>query len=377
MRRGGALSPSATTDSKPTIREVNNLLHNLRGEHFRQERNRNPTTPVSPSSHYVAPDKPTLPISQIFGSDDAIAKAFDNLALDLDAESAVREDRSQPAWRKKALSLLFAYAPLRVSDEESDMPAWNEEDDYTIPPLTLFCLRALAGYCRSVSSFAEDLVPYLPPHLRRLLLRWTAVHAPLSNTKLYALCEPEMGGHADGELIVVGPHASLPKDYFKTADVTDEEAFAFASSSQSREDDPPPPESWTSTTDTSDTSWDSSSSYTKDEPPPLLSLALISLPIPVHTLFTLPRTLTHLALLSLPTLTPIHRLPRLLPNIEVLDLSYNVWLGQPKIVSNANMAGESLLWRTEWVRWGRLRVLGLRECGVGKGEGGGCGCEGE
>ena len=110
-----------------------------------------------------------------------------------------------------------------------------------------------------------------------------------------------------------------------------------------------------------------------------------------------------------PSWTALHRLPRLLPLLEVLDLSYNPWLGQPKIVPfsagdtrldqrrdgalhpgiaigggtfgrdtrewrdggenssvDGRRTGENLLERTEWTRWSSLKVLGLRECGVGK-----------
>ena len=355
-----------------------------------------------------------LPVSQIFGEEDYEADLSSHSDTKDHHQSVLPSsviERGQSGWRKKALALLFFYAPL-VADQVAQPPlspsALARDEEFPsprgVPPLTLLCMRTLLSYYRGSTLFTEELVPYLMPHLRKMLLRWTAVHAPLSNAKLFALCTTNTGmevadgdhtfpGHVDGELIVVGPQASLPVNYFKEVDV-DGEGEPLGPSSATGHFFPP---------DVSDSirriredapmgeaaedfSWDSSSS-TQDEPPPLTTLVLVNTPLPVPTLFTLPPTLTHLALLGLPSLTPIHRLPRLLPLLEILDLSYNWWLSQPKIVSMSDESGngggstsdngseesgkakekrgENLLERTEWTRWSRLRILGLRECGVG------------
>lgn len=305
------------------------------------------------------------------------------------------------------MGLLFAHVPLRIESNDASSSSWTEGSDAPkeILPLTVHCLRVLLQYYRG-SSFTEDLVPCLPLHIRRQLLRWTAVHAPLTSAKLQALCEE---GQVDGELIVVGPYASLPVNYFKDVDTEMMDGLLTPGSSALQNDSDEPMDTDNRTED----AWDATSSIQSDEPPPLHTLALVNTHLPVPTCFTLPPTLTHLALLSLPGLTPIHRLPRLLPLLEVLDLSYNPWLGQPKIVPfsagdtsldqrrdgafhpgigigiggggppfggdmrdwrdggesssvSGRRTGENLLERTEWARWSSLKVLGLRECGVGK-----------
>lgn len=341
-----------------------------RGEHFRHARNQTNRNFIARRIEYSSANR-TLPIEQIFGenipSDDDEPHTPSSGSRSRSQPASNVENRDRPEWRKRALALLFSQAPLRPTDELLS-PTTLERDSGSnvrpvvreIPLLAELCLRVILPYCQG-QSFAEDLVPYLPPHLRRLLLRWSAVHAPLNRNNLYALCEPELGGHADGDLVVVGPYASLPANYFKRveAEATDTAAQVAESSSAF------PMQQEAAMEVDSSGSWDSDSSK-EDETPPLTLLALVSTPLSTPTLFTLPPSLTHLALLSLPTLTPIHRLPRLLPLLEVLDLSYNLWIGQPKIFGNTGEGGETLLERTEWSRWSRLRVLGLRECGVSK-----------
>ena len=90
------------------------------------------------------------------------------------------------------------------------------------------------------------------------------------------------------------------------------------------------------------------------------TLIILSTAVPVNMLLAFPPTLTHLALLALPTSTHIFRLPRICPLIEVLDISYNKWLTQP------HAGNESVLQRIEWDRWSRLRVVGLKGTGVGE-----------
>ena len=99
-----------------------------------------------------------------------------------------------------------------------------------------------------------------------------------------------------------------------------------------------------------------------DTPLSLTTLGLLSSPFPSSLLFSLPPTLTHLALLALPQHAPIHRLPQICPLLEVLDLSFNKWLsGKDEYGAGPS---DGTLSRVEWRRWGHLRVLGLRECGV-------------
>ncbi|KZT09521.1 uncharacterized protein LAESUDRAFT_810529 [Laetiporus sulphureus 93-53] len=353
-------------ERKPISREVTNLLHTLRGEHYRHEQNLQRSKARVPS--YRFRQNPTLPFDQIYadrqpeqrrpilypdvptpvklGPEGVLEYAY--------PRGPVPGPTPPPSWsrlfgkgkgkeveesehRAEALSLIFSHLPTTAGAPRSADAASS-----SIPPLTLICLQYLLSLfsdSERADDFAE-IVPYIPPHLRRDLMRWSAQHSPLPSSKLFALCDAE--GHADGELIVVGPQASLPRNYFrriKAADMSTEHVDAVHGDQEATED------------------WDSTNVYT---PAALHTLVLLSSPLPVDTLLTFPPTLTHLALLALPAPAQVHRLPRICPLIEVLDLSFNVWL-----VEDFGKNGESILDRIEWNRWSRLRVLGLRECGVG------------
>jgi len=268
-------------------------------------------------------------------------------------------DLSSVGWRASALSSFFSHIPL----EDEDTPT-DSGPQRTIPKLAQLCMRSVLPYCRG-SLFAEVLVPCLHPHLRRDLLRWTAIHAPLSSSKLFALCDNDK--HVDGELIVVGLQASLPIDYFKQPD----RQYA-----QELEDGGIRNETGDSSEDSGTSSWESSTSSGSTPPATFTTLVLVTTPLPLQLLFTLPPSLTHLALLALPAPTPIHRLPRICPLLEVLDLSYNPWLGYLQLVGadaaalskdQFSAAGnETIVERVEWGRWRQLRVLRLSNCGVGE-----------
>ncbi|CAL1704648.1 unnamed protein product [Somion occarium] len=348
-------------------REVTNLLHTLRGEHFRHAQNildRGSPSRTSRTISQHATIKHSLPISQIFGSIAEIPSISSGEGSRHPSEEPVTrtpsrgetstdiqfEERGTPAWRERVLSLLFAQVPLREVEPYDESDVSNEHHDYEdatfgsshkrIPPLIELCLQVLLDYCRG-RHFSEILVPCLPPHLRHVLLRWTAVHSPLPSSKLFALCEPD--GHVNGELIVVGPQAALPADYFASADesertkrdVIDDEDIERPSDEES---------------------WESSGS-SEEQSQPLNTLALVTTPLPATTLFSLPPTLTHLALLGLPSPTPIHRLPRVVSSEES---------GRFVSVQGSGRGGERMIERVEWSRWTRLKVLGLRECGIGE-----------
>lgn len=259
-----------------------------------------------------------------------------------DGRDEYSSEDDERAWRSNALSLIYSHlAPSPGSDGAP------------VPRLTLLCSRYLVSLYPGQDAseeFAEDVVPYLPGHLRRDLIRWSAVHDPLPTAKLTALTESD--GHVDGELIVVGPRASLPRDVFRTRrrlplDMPHSGAAATqtvpeqASDSEALE------------------SWDSPTSEERARQP-MQALILLSTPLPVNMLLAFPPTLTHIALLALPTSTPIFRLPRICPLVEVLDVSFNKWL------THSHAGNESVLQRVEWDRWSRLRVLGLTGTGVGE-----------
>ena len=309
------------------------------------------------------------------------------------------ESRDTVAFRKQALSLVFSHtawsfgssdvpllpANTRAKDDLASHPSVGEaeaEVEPAVASLTQICLRVLLAVFPDAADFREELLEVLPPMFRRDILRYTAVHDPLPNGKLYPLFEPD--GHVDGEVIVVGPQATLQRDLFASLSSSSEaqeeggdksgEAVdgqeGQEGSRQPLELDSGPAEAGGN--EDREVSWEEGSLGSQDQPSPLHTLVVLNAQVPPTTLFLFPLTLTRLALLALPVPSPqvhpspqIHRLPRVCPLLEVLDLSYNPWVNEPPGGKGlGNM--ESTLDRIEWEKWARLRVLGLRMCNVPK-----------
>lgn len=353
---------SSTSSSHTTSRQVNTLLHTLRGEHYRHAQNvRGSQDHIARATNHHTPNHHTLPIRAIFGD----LSLEDNPPEDgtrSPAYSTSKEVRHSIEWREDALSLLFKHAPLDDTTTDRDTVA-DSSFRRNIPKLTQLCMRNVLPYCRG-RVFAEVFVPCLHYHLRHDLLRWTAVNAPLTSSKLFALCGNDK--HINGELIVVGPQSSLPVDYFQEqTEKAEQESNAIQEEVGDNSDG------------SAASSWESSTSSGSTPPATFTTLALVTTPLPSHLLFSLPPSLTHLALLALPIPTPIHRLPRICPLLEVLDLSYNPWLGYLQVVGadtagtfkdqDSTLGNETVVERVEWSRLRQLRVLGLRDCGVGEG----------
>jgi len=372
------LTNDTRSKAKSEVRQVSSLLHTLRGEDFRHTRNLQRMKARSPSipSH----NSPTLPFDRIFSDKapnaDRVTATREAPPVRLGPEGVLeyayprgrvpgpppprswsglfgagkRDDVDEPARRAEALSLIFSQLPSGSNISRTQLSGSQND---TVLPLTLVCMRYLLSFysdSQTADSFAEDLVLYLPPHLRRDLLRWTAVYSPLPGPQLTTLCEPD--GHVEGELIIIGPQASLSRDSLRShAGGRNIKLAANVGDSSSENAGRSTDEEW---------AWDSPSSdlYT---PPPLQTVILLNTSLPISILLNLPPTLTHLALLALPTPSPIHRLPRICPLIEVLDLSFNPWL------NTDGGTGDAIITRVEWSRWSRLRMLGLRGCEVGTG----------
>jgi hypothetical protein len=250
--------------------------------------------------------------------------------------------------RVDALSVVLSRLPSRSNITSVGVPCQGSPP----PPLTLLCLRRLLSFYPG-PEFGEYVVPFLPPHLRCELLRYTAVHSPLPSAMLYALCEPE--GHADGELIVIGPQAILRTDHFRKMART--ESHCIYGGQYTGGEDMEPASRASMDRDTEDEEWDTSHEEWFS-PAPLQTFILLSSHISTSTLFTLPPTLTGLALVNLPIPIPLHRLPGICPLLSILDLSYNVWL----VNTEAPARVVNPLDRISWSRWNKLRVLALRGC---------------
>jgi len=219
-------------------------------------------------------------------------------------------DRDTPQWRAEALGIVA----LRLG---------NFLVRNSVPSLSLLCLQIILSSCVDSKEFREQILPFIPAHLRRDFIRHCAVHSPLPPWKLGSILEPD--GHADGEIMVVGRTASLHRDHLqRIADTSlhnhsadwevDDQAFQ-----------------------------------------PLHTLVFLASPLAHSVLLAIPPTLTILALIDVSS-QPIHRLPKLCPLLVLLDLSYNSWLKDP------NEDGYGSFERIDWSRWGHLKILGLREC---------------
>ena len=224
------------------------------------------------------------------------------------------QDKETPGWRADALLLVLG----ELSANQG-----------LVPSLTELCMRVLLDAFSELEDFEQVLLPLLPLHLRYVLQRYTAIHAPLPNPRLYALLGES--GHLNGELIVVGPDASLRKD-----------AIALKS-----------PDRKVSVDDSQD--WEAEDPFVDSFE--LRTLALVSIDLSIQTLLTFPRSLTRLALVDISTPSPISQLPSLCPSIAVLDLSFNLWLKDPE-------RSRVILGAVNWDKWGDLSVLGLRGCSV-------------
>ncbi|KAI9570443.1 hypothetical protein HD554DRAFT_2082122 [Boletus coccyginus] len=327
------------------VRQVNSILQNLRGEHFRHTRNvqGKPASSGSLSSH--AHNQRTLPIDLIYPSP-ALATSPSWVPGPSPPRSwrppAASTTSSTPlfksdidvtntaTWREHALAPLFSSGVTTSSSTpESARSRLVYPDPSPIPQLALLCLQLIRATCRGADL--AELVPFIPLHLRRSLLRYTAIHAPLSQTELDALCEGTT--HVDTELIVVGPHNTLcPRSFGKTTDV--------------HHDDP------------SET-WDAMPAY-DNESLALRSLVILSSPLSAATMLAFPPTITHLALIKITHQIPLRRLPTICPLLVFLDLSYNAWLYASQVVDK----GAPMLEEIEWRKLRRLEVVGLRQCPV-------------
>ncbi|KIO13678.1 hypothetical protein M404DRAFT_993221 [Pisolithus tinctorius Marx 270] len=344
--------------------QVNTILRDLRGEHFRRARNlqRSPaTTPPSATAH----NQPTLPFDVIFSyqSPDASDRSHQQRDSRIAGPKAPRSwrmqssptskatniegvsgdegfDKNTPAWREMALAPILCECPI-------NMPSPHDHaHSVTLPPLTQLCIHLILATCGGVDLV--DLVPGIPVHLRRVLMRYAAVHMPLSVSELEALCD----GHwsATGDLIVVGPYASLRRDWFQKTmeDARPGETVHGSSAHLATTEE--------CNDDVEDT-WDDTQSL-GTEPALLTMLCFVSTLLTVPTFLALPPTITHLALLNIPYQVPLQRLPTICPLLVFLDLSYNDWLGR------SSARGNHILMSMTWYKLRHLQVLGLRGCPV-------------
>ncbi|KAJ7125456.1 hypothetical protein C8R43DRAFT_1098832 [Mycena crocata] len=282
--------------------KIVDTIHTLRGEYFRHSVNQKRVKPKPPVAH----QSPTLPADLLtdaaYSREKPLRPRNTREALFVarrDVKPSQHDLTTTAARRAEALSIV--------------LPAVLAEQ--SVPPLTLLCLQVLVA---SFDTDFETILPFIPLHLRHDLLRWTAIHNPLTNRQLHALCGPD--GHVAGELIIIPP-ASMREEQFKHSEV--------ARSKEWESDD------WL--------------------PPPLHTFILVSERLSFSALSSLPATITHLALVNLSAAVSLHRITVTCPLVECLDLSYNAWL-------LAEHEARERLGKVQWSRWHHLRILGLRGC---------------
>lgn len=281
----------------PSSSKIVDTIHTLRGEYYRHIRNekRLPATveiktynratlpanlladsPYCESSH---PPRPHNPREALF-----VAK---------------RVDRPNPTSSSRSTAELLSFC----------LPGSSLEPK--VPPLSLLCLQLLI----KTYSLSDDVLPFIPTHLRRDLLRWATIHHPLTNPQLDALCSPD--GHVAGELMIVGPNASVRDDLFESLQPSEE--------------------------------WEED-----DRAAPLIHTFILA-SAHLSPSINLPASLTRLGLVNILTPVSLHRLPTACPLLEHLDLSYNVWLVAEK-------EARERLGKVTWSRWHHLQELGVKEC---------------
>jgi hypothetical protein len=256
-------------------------------------------------------------------------------------------ERGSPAWRSAALAPVFSKLSAPPSASASLFHSWDDERPVPrVPSLAHLCVRYLHGFfADSPDAFNEDVLPFLATHLRRDMIRDSAIRSPSNTQRLNAMYAGS--GHADGEILVVGPQAALKAEWIGTTDAA--ATLAAQASSMTISDSTRVSDDW----EAEDADWeeDTKDAYT------LHTLLLLSTRLSPSLLPQLPATLTILALMDIPNAVAVHRLPRLCPRLTVLDLSFNqAWLDL------------KLLSRVDWRRWRDLQLLGLRDCNVSLGD---------
>ena len=229
-----------------------------------------------------------------------------------------------------------------------------------VPCLAELCLRVLLTHYGAGADVLAELAPHLAPHHRKRLMEICAVQSPLSSACLRVLLlqtttagDRHDGSDArhvhynynqvDGELIIVEPATPPRPELFL---VDDDRSAGLGQTGKVAEG----------------RRWDAEAGDDEGDVPggsqPLTALAIVSTVLPTLTFLALPPSLTRLALVHLSAPVPLHRLPDKCPLLELLDISYNWWLGE------LVWGGERVLERVAWGRWEYLKILGCRDCGV-------------
>jgi len=316
-------------------KQVNSLLHLLRGEDFRRLQNQRHsrshltsrviTTPTLPRLDYYFPNDDTPPHN-------GPRTGRRGISGPPPPPSWVNQS-SRPAVSNHPRQRFELLKPFLCSIQHEGT---ESQLDFFTPNISLknICIDIILSDKENLA----DIVSYTPPNLRQAILRRAAVFCPLSAKEMCSLCigEDRSGNTGtNGEIILAGPAPDFGPDTFDAL-------FGFANQKSSSLK--------------SDIDWEDDLDL---ESPNITSLALISIALPIQSITVLPSTLTHLALIDiLPhptslTVTPIWRLTKQLPLLEFIDLGNNYWLFPARAFD-----------KISWELWRRLRYVGLKNCGI-------------
>jgi len=283
-----------------------------------------------------------------------------------------RTEVDNPEWRENAIRLTLDHTQAtrnrRFPGTSPPAPIFltfepvETESSGLLPTLYQTVLRMLLPPQtpqyppRSDPIPIDELIPLfqcLPTHIRISIARYCAIYRPLEKRAILSLCTDERVLGCPGELVIAGDVnvTSLLKDL----DILRDESHETTSSADApidwEEDDRP-------------RTHDAWNDPPPGEPVPLHTLVLLRTPLGKNLLHSLPLSLTHLALLSIPSprgLTDhpgpsaILYLPTLLPSLVLLDVSYNPW------------AKERYISKWDLRKWSMMEILGVRGCGFDEG----------
>jgi len=360
------LSAAQTTSSQP--RNVNNILHSLRGEDFRRSLN---TTRSFFSSRIRASaqhDGPSLPPLVNLSSEPELLPFLCPAPILTAHPKPAAGPRAPPSWTApnselddSTIDLAQSSLPEQRLDALSfilprltNPPSASLLRDLQprsirrhVPSLVHLCIEVLLSLD---ADTCMSLISLLPIHLRRHIAIHCAIHEPPTRELLRLLFRSD--GSVGGEVI-------LTRD-FNTSFL---EKVGIVQPTSTPDTQPSAPDEWDE-----DLSLSLESSSNEHQQA-LHTLIIVKATFPASIICHLPPTITHLGLIGVhPTAVQIHRLHSILPLISVIDLSSNFWLCAPAhvlpLLDGEGPNAGHVIDRIRWDRWKRLRAVGLRNCGL-------------
>lgn len=187
-------------------------------------------------------------------------------------------------------------------------------------------------------GISSDMYRDIPRHILREYVRYGVIHQLLSKEDLLKIWHVDGMNAVDGELLVSG---------------------SITTSALSQNTHPPDRiiEDWEAEGKDigDDEDGDEDLHHGKTEaslPPPMHTFMALSATFNYSHIPLLPASITHLALINIQKMS-LYLLPKQVPLLVVLELSYNPWINDAHTLRIIN-----------WRIWGELRAVALRGCPV-------------